>query len=171
MTRPLAAWVNRLFRMEEMTGDGLCPVYLRRWTLFGWGRGEPCRFRIYLHHFLSDDWGRDPHDHPKRFISIGLKGEYWEDVFESRGDLNPGRYMRTDHYSAPWIRTFRPAHAHRLRIHPRGDERPSRPRPNAWTICIVLKTQREWGFFYLNRFWLRWDDYLDSGYGRERKDC
>lgn len=69
--------IARLFRYETMSGNGACPVYLERWTLlqlFGWA--------AYLHHFLGDDWALDPHDHPRRFISIGLLGWYIEDVFE-----------------------------------------------------------------------------------------
>ena len=64
--------LDRLFgKAEEINGRERCPTYLYRWTVAKWrGRG------IYLHHFVGDDWSRDLHDHPKRFISIGLKGGY-----------------------------------------------------------------------------------------------
>lgn len=68
--------LDRLFQLEEINGADRCPTYLYRWTLakvkkWGWG--------VYLHHFVGDDWSLDLHDHPKRFISIGLKGQYFRD--------------------------------------------------------------------------------------------
>lgn len=63
--------LDRLFRREDINGGERCPTYLHRWTLF-----QPRRprwlwrgFGIYLHKFVGDDWSRDLHDHPKRFIS------------------------------------------------------------------------------------------------------
>ena len=61
MSSMIRQLVNRLFRLEEINGHG-GPIHLRRWTLLRspWGR-------VYLHHFVGDDAGRDLHDHPKRF--------------------------------------------------------------------------------------------------------
>lgn len=62
-------WRDRFFKREEMDGGGRCPAYLIRWELFR------CRwFQIYLHRFVGDDLCKDLHDHPKRFVSIGLRG-------------------------------------------------------------------------------------------------
>src|ERR1700727_2614916 len=97
--------IRKSFGYETMNGNGLCPIYLERWTLFyrfGYG--------VYLHHFLGDDWAIDPHDHPRRFISIGLKGFYFEDVFSSDGEL-----ISTKRYQAPWFRSFPAEHLHRVR--------------------------------------------------------
>jgi hypothetical protein len=108
--------------MEEINGAKRCPTYLYRWTLL-----RTSLFAIYLHHFVGDDWARDLHDHPKRFISIGLWGAYVEETpFGER------------FYAAPWIRTFPSIHIHRLRL---IQQKP------CWTVVVVGPLQREWGFW------------------------
>src|SRR5438309_11151194 len=113
----------RLFgKPEEINGRNRCPTYLYRWHLFStrW-------FKVYLHHFVGDDWSRDLHDHPKRFISIGLKGRYIEETPNGERE-----------YRAPWLRTFPAEHIHRIRL---------RPGEDAWSLVIVLKAVRKWGFW------------------------
>ena len=153
--------LTRLFGdPEEINGGNRCPTYMYRWTIAKWrGRG------IYLHHFVADDWSLDLHDHPKRFISIGLKGGYIE--------LTPG-YDPTDRtcdrqvvYMAPWIRSFPAEHIHRLemfRSHPTGEIR------DCWTLVIVLKPVRSWGFWHLGKF-IPWREYVKSETAKEMKAC
>ncbi len=76
------AW---LFAYEEVNGRGRCPTYLFRWCLLSLsGR------KAYLHHFVGNDWSNDLHDHPRRFISIGLWGGYTERfVGGSKSDCSP----------------------------------------------------------------------------------
>jgi hypothetical protein len=140
---------NRIFAYETMNGAGMCPVYLERWTLFyRFGIG------IYVHHFLADDWAIDPHDHPRRFISIGLKGWYYEDVFQGDGERS-----FTRKYSAPWCRTFPANHLHRVRASECG---------NVWTLVIVLRKSRPWGFVREGK-WIPFKDYVFGG--KARKSC
>lgn len=132
-----------------MSGNGQCPVYLERWTLaklFG--------FAAYLHHFLGDDWALDPHDHPRRFVSVGLWGWYWEDVFDAGGVL-----QSTRRYRAPWCRTFPAEHLHRVRAKECG---------NTWTLVIVLRHSRGWGFIQGGK-WVPFRDYVYGG--KSRKAC
>lgn len=139
----------KLFKYETMSGNGACPVYLRRWTLaLGFGCG------IYLHHFLGDDWALDPHDHPRRFISIGLRGWYWEDVFNGGGVLES-----STKYTAPWFRSFPAKHLHRIRAEESA---------NAWTLVIVLPKSRPWGFVR-DGVWMPFRDYVFGG--KYRKSC
>jgi len=137
---------NRLFgRAEEINGRERCPTYLYRWTLAA-RRGL---FGVYLHHFVGDDWSRDLHDHPKRFISIGLWGWYIEETPTSRRK-----------YRAPWIRTFPAEHIHRLMV----------PSKNTWTLVIVLKPVREWGFWHEGRF-IGWREYVEGKTADKMKAC
>lgn len=149
--------LDRLFRLEEINGHGRCPTYLYRWTLFQPKR--PARlwrgFGIYLHHFVGDDWSRDLHDHPKRFISIGLKGAYVEETPRMDQYGRAYRAFTVDRtYRAPWIRTFPATHIHRLRLINR--------RP-CWTLVVVLRSVREWGFWH-NGEWLHWKEYVRGAY-------
>lgn len=93
-------WLRKRFHCEEINGGGRCATYLYRWIILStrW-------LGVYLHHFVGDDWSRDMHDHPKRFVSIGLRGGYVEDM--PRGSRE---------YRAPWVRSFPATHTHRLRL-------------------------------------------------------
>lgn len=138
-------WINWFFSLEEINGHNVCPTYLYRWTLarLPW-------FSVYLHHFVGDDWSRDMHDHPKRFISIGLWGRYVEET--PRGETR---------YYAPWLRTFPAEHIHRIRL-PEG--------ATCWTLVIVLKATRPWGFWSGGK-WIPWRQYVVSSEASERKSC
>jgi hypothetical protein len=137
--------LDRIFgRAEEINGRERCPTYLFRWTILKFrGRG------IYLHHFVGDDWSLDLHDHPKRFISIGLKGWYREETPSSQCE-----------YHAPWLRTFAAEHIHRLTV----------PSKNCWTLVIVLKPVRSWGFWHAGKF-IGWREYVDSDTADRMKAC
>jgi len=165
----MTSLLNRLFTLEEINGGHRCPTYLYRWTLF-----QPRRprwfwrgFGIYLHNFVGDDWSLDLHDHPKRFISIGLKGAYREATpapMASRdfAELYTGLSWRT--YRAPWVRTFPADHIHRLEL---IDGRP------CWTLVIVLRSVREWGFWHAGR-WIHWKEYVRgsaSELADKRRSC
>ena len=157
-------WLSRLFTHEEINGGNRCPTYLHRWTIF-----QPRRprwlwrgFGIYLHQFVGDDWSRDLHDHPKRFVSIGLRGGYIE--------YTPAT-IQTDHrrtdsrrYHAPWLRTFPAEHIHRITLLP--DRRP------CWTLVVVLWHVREWGFWSRGQ-WIFWREYVapENAVANARKAC
>lgn len=63
---------NKIFqiRWKEPMGFPECP-YLYRWTLVVFG------FTIRLHHWLRSDDCRYFHDHASDFVSIVLRGNYW----------------------------------------------------------------------------------------------
>jgi hypothetical protein len=140
-------FLNKLFgTAEEINGHNRCPTYLYRWTIITtrWGK-------VYLHKFVGDDWSLDFHDHPKRFISIGLWGSYLE--------ATPAGERR---YRAPWFRTFAASHQHRI----------STPWGHCWTLVIVLRQTREWGFWHDGEF-IQWDDYVagKGGVADKMKAC
>lgn len=142
---------------EEINGHERCPTYLYRWAIVKRQGG----FAIYLHHFVGDDWSRDLHDHPKRFISIGLKGAYLETTpADSYADDLRVKYRW---YRAPWIRSFPATHIHRIEVASQG----------CWTLVIVLKTVREWGFWH-HGHWYPWKSYVNgeySGIADRMKSC
>jgi hypothetical protein len=138
-------WFDRTFRLEEINGRERCPTYLYRWTLL-----KARNWSVYLHHFVGDDWSRDLHDHPKRFISIGLWGRYLEET-------PTGSKV----YRAPWIRTFPAEHIHRLSMIDGHD---------CWTLVVVLKAVRGWGFWNGGNF-IPWRKYVDSETADKMKVC
>ena len=90
------------------------------------------------------------HDHPKRFVSIGLKGRYVEETPNGERE-----------YSAPWIRTFPATHIHRLRLYPGED---------VWTMVAVFRPVRDWGFWHAGK-WIDWRTYVGSREADEATDC
>lgn len=148
-------WLDKLFRLEEINGGNLCPTYLYRWTLLkakNWG--------VYLHHFVADDWSLDLHDHPKRFISIGIKGRYVELTPDPKGGT------KAETFKSPWIRSFPAQHIHRLRM-VRGWLGEVE---DCWTLVIVLKAVRPWGFWHLGQF-IPWREYVKSDTAKNMKAC
>ena len=140
-------------KAEEINGRFRCPTYLYRWIV--WKKTK--NLKIYLHHFVGDDWSLDLHDHPKRFISIGLWGWYVE---QTPGDSEAHRIKK---YNAPWIRSFPANHIHRLLV----------PSKNCWTLVIVLKPVRDWGFWHKGQFipFLDYVDGKDSSIADKMKSC
>lgn len=151
----LHAFLSSFVTPEEINGGDLCPTYMYRWpllTVFGW--------KVYVHRFVADDWSRDLHDHPKRFISIGLWGSYVEET--------PARFCPTQEhheermFRAPWVRTFPATHIHRVRLAVPGRE--------CWTLVIVGRPVRPWGFWHLGDF-IPWRTYVGSDTARRMKAC
>jgi hypothetical protein len=153
--RGLQGLINRLFKLELMNGDGLCPIYLHRWTLL---RALGCG--LYVHKFVGDDWSLDMHDHPKRFISIGLWGQYTEQyVVPQRW----GTQIQQRVYRAPWLRTFPATHIHRI-----TGPTPEKP---CWTLVLVLRASRPWGFWTNRWTWIPWKKYVGSDRAKQAKSC
>ena len=137
--------IDRFFHLEEINGGERCPTYLYRWTLVRLGKW----LAVYVHHFVGDDWTTDFHDHPKRFVSIGIAGEYTEET------PSGSRVFR-----APWIRTFPAEHVHRISLH----------KGTCWTIAIVFKAIRPWGFITRNG-WVPWRQYVGSSQADQATNC
>lgn len=153
--RGLWALIDRVFNLETISGDGLCPVYLYRWTLL-----RAFVFRIYLHKFIAEDWSKDHHDHPWHCISIGLKGSYLEEVIKQQ---RWGTSLEFHHYRAPWVRYFPPTHRHRV-----SGPTPEKP---CWTMVIVSRPRRAWGWWLDNHTWVHWRAYVGSDRAKQAKAC
>ena len=140
---------NRLWKRSTVDGDGLGMPHYHRWTLAKF----PRKVRMYLHRYLNSDWTRDPHDHPKPFLSIGLWGSYWEEEYTPvYADGEVHHFIKTlRRYTAPWIRWFPAHYVHRIRLIP--------GRRRAITLCITGPESRDWGF-WKGAKWYRWDVYL-----------
>ena len=140
--------LTRLFPMDDIRCRPDSLPYLFRWKLLALDNG----ISAYLHHFVGSDWERDLHDHPKTFISIGLKGGYVEEemTFFDRGNYLAWLRQRRQ-YRAPWARRFPPRHIHRLRVPPRG----------CWTLVLTGRTKRAWGF-WSGAKWTPWREFLSK---------
>lgn len=78
-------------------------LYLERFILFRMGRREGRLVALYLHHFVAPDQAH-LHDHPRTFVSVGLRGQYQE--------LDAGGRLRR--WKAPFFRVFPGRFFHRV---------------------------------------------------------
>jgi hypothetical protein len=77
---------------------------------------------------------------------------------------NGGIHRRT--FRAPWLRSFPAEHIHRIvmvrgwlgEIH------------DCWTLVVVLKPVRSWGFYHIGKF-IGWRDYVNSETADIMKAC
>lgn len=133
--------LDRLLPRRDIDRANGCP-YLTRWVI----RHGPS-WSLYVHRFVGDD-DEVMHDHPKRFVSIGLSGAYDEDT--------PAGTRRC---RAPWVRTFGAEHKHRVRL----------VTATVWTLVWTGRYTRMWGFWPGGRF-VPWLVYVARDHGIER-DC
>jgi hypothetical protein len=116
----------------EVIGPEDCPLFFRReFVATRW-------LKVMLHRFMPGATDKDPHDHPRSFVTFVLRGGY-DDV---------RRDGRVEWLRAPAIR-YRPAeHEHLTRVHNDG----------ATTVVIMGPVRRQWGFWRRGRWWF-WRDY------------
>ena len=116
---------------------------------------------IYLHQFLHDDEDRALHDHPWWFVSVMLRGGYFE---VTRRGVIPR--------STPSIVYRRAEHAHRVVLPRVLDSDIVRP---CWTLVITGRVVRDWGFL-CPQGWRHWKEFTayDDGkgdYGQVGRGC
>jgi hypothetical protein len=120
-------------------------------------------FGVKLHHILLSDEDRDCHDHPWSFLSVILRGGYWEvtpeggqprEIIEGKAIT---RYNDAKWYGAGSV-LWRPAPwVHRL-ILPEGRD--------AWSLVFTGPRRREWGFHTVCG-WIPWMKYWQ----KKREGC
>jgi len=128
----------------DRTDDAL---YLTRYYLFLKERTK-FPFNIFLHKFHKSD-GAVLHDHPWNYITMILKGGYyeWYPQFNEEGKMiseiakwcGPGSFRRNTANSY-----------HRIELDPAVE---------CWTLFMPGIKQRDWGFLVKNK-WVQWEQYL-----------
>lgn len=130
----------------EVIGPAECPIMYRR-TLVStrW-------FKLLVHRFVANAGDEAPHDHPRSFLTVVVRGGY-DDIqpcprcregfdFEC---LHPDHAGIVDEVRAPTLRYRRAEHAHVTKAGPKG----------ATTVVVMGPLRREWGFFRDGR-WYPW---------------
>lgn len=135
---------------DTAAGNGCGPVrFLKRpvvWLLQ--------RFDVAarVHHILRSDDDRAFHDHPWSYLTVILRGGYFEvtPIYD-----RSGLYMGAKHewIGAGSIRFRRAKTWHRLEI-PEGS--------SAWTLFVTFKKQQAWGFLTKPDAKVYYRDYLEK---------
>lgn len=114
-------------------------ILMERYYVFPRGsrdEGKGCPFSIKLHHLQMSDPG-DLHDHPWWFMTILLKGGYWETTPKGRKWKRPGSII------------FHKAEdLHALTI----------PDGGSWSLFLNWRRKRLWGFQTPDG-WVPWYEY------------
>lgn len=119
-------------RFVELIGPANNPL-IKRYKLFHVGRLP----RLYLHHFCRSDYDRALHNHPWWFVSILLKGDYYE-------YLNNEHVM---HRTAPSVVFRGLERSHRIELPVYLDNDYAVREKPCWTLFITGPPVRPWGFF------------------------
>ena len=122
-------YTNRKRVIKDINGDD----YLQRYYVFLKDRvSSP--FNIFIHKFLLSDTD-DMHNHPWSYITIILKGGYWEETFVDN-DLNKEKVKK---WCGPGYFKYVDAnHIHRITLKDNVD---------CWTLFIPFSQKQEWGFY------------------------
>lgn len=121
---------------DDESTDGTGPVPFKErplaWLL------QRFDIAVRVHTILRSDRDRWPHNHPWPYITVILRGGYWEHQYNSNG-----QYVAIKWYGPGRI-LFRKAQSwHKLEL-PEFQE--------AWTLFITFRKKQTWGFNANGRF-------------------
>lgn len=128
-------------------------------------------FQVVIHKILQSDYDC-LHDHPWNFLSIILKGGYWEGTTpEQVIKGNELLFFQQKYGRAIYYRWFGPGSIlyrraewkHSLKLEDENkfiirNSVVNKPKP-ATTLVIMFKRRREWGFFTKLQGWVPWYKY------------
>ncbi len=148
------SWIERLlvavFRVRVIFKEA--GLYLRRFYLTPRWRWLP--FKIFLHHIKLPDDARAAHDHPWKFSTFMLRGQYTEyiqaNTFRNTTLVENPILIRRTVSAGNFIRNGL-NHIHRVQVD-----------RDVWTLVIVGKAQREWGFHVPHVGYVPWREYLKT---------
>ena len=128
-------------RLDNISDKYSNVVYMKRYYLLfkekksTWFK-KNFPFNLFIHHIMLSETDA-LHDHPWWYITIILKGGYWETTPNGTKWKGAGSVV---------IR--RATIPHRLEVKPEG----------AWTLFLHGKPKREWGFIKDGK-WIMWKEY------------
>lgn len=156
MLRRAARVILERLWITEYIGQEECPL-MRRWTLFKFPFGLG---KLMVHHFPPNVTDRDPHDHPSPFVTLILKGGYFN-IESVKIDLPEQEYMDEIEWLGRGALRYRSAdHMHITETNDLG----------TWTLVLMgPKTRPVWGFLKDGE-WMEWIPYVEKFGGVVRCD-
>lgn len=139
MLKAVSEWCKRHDRFRLILDRTESEPYLERYYIFLKDR-KKFPFNIFIHRFLKSD-PDDLHDHPWPFISIILKGGYWEHTPKGKFWRGPG-----------YVNWARSKALHRVELDANVNE--------CWTLFIPGPQVRDWGFVRQGK-WIQFEKYFE----------
>lgn len=149
--RGCVALLNRLIDVEVI-GQEACPL------MMVWEFTSNPLFKARMHYFPPEVTDRDPHDHPRSFVTFVLRGSYVDTSWDpATHDLSTIELVEAGQL------IYRPAsHLHIVETQEKG----------CWTFVIMGPIIREWGFMRLTSAeWWPWGKYIQRFGGVIRCDA
>lgn len=160
----LRALLDRLIEVEVI-GQEECPMMLR-WQFLNLGF-----VKAMIHYFPAEVSDRDPHDHPRSFLTFVLRGRYRDESWHklsgeledkhglrlSRRIVPPEGIRRVEHVRAGAVKFRAAEHLHIVETDEVG----------CWTLVVMGPVKRDWGFVRVGRGvslrgkWMPFKTYLD----------
>lgn len=142
-------WLKTLFSGKpHFTVGSTDRPYMLRWYILP----RNPYLNLYLHKFLRDDDDRALHDHPWWFVSLMLKGGYWE-VTPYRDSEHSNTVIKRQAGSVAFRRA---THRHRVVLFAHTGK--SEP---CWTLVLTGAKHRTWGFWCPKGF-VPWHQFVDA---------
>jgi len=146
-------------RVYHIMGNNNQDVFLVRYILF-----KSKSFSIYIHRFLHSD-ADAPHDHPWNFYTYVVENGYQEYFY----DLNKPQ-IKDNKFVSYWTMhinsrkegslAYRKAtDVHRVVLPKAYSLNEIKEAP--LTICLMLKRQRNWGYWRDGCYFIDWREYLN----------
>ena len=130
--------MSKLNRYRLITDRITGKDYMHRYYLFLKDRAT-FPFNVTLHRIVKSD---EPflHDHPWAYMTIILKGGYWENTIEGRTWKGPGSVIKRGAQDFHWLEL--------------ENEQP------VTTLFFMGPQKREWGFLNSNNEWIHYKEFL-----------
>jgi hypothetical protein len=144
----------------EVIGQEACPLMLR-WTFLDWGF-----LKAMIHYFPAEISDRDPHDHPRPFVTFVLRGNYRDESWKPGDETHTASGIELppphcERVSAGAIKYRSAKHLHIVETDVLG----------CWTLVVMGPIVREWGFVRLSGKWWDWGKYIQRFGGVTRCDA
>lgn len=163
-------FVDFLIRLAQRTPFVHIPGYMNRWWLIPYTKFPAWVLKWFpflrwierkmpalrIHELLRSDNDRHLHDHPWPFVSVILRGGYWEErPLYDRAGLYTGCKVR---WYGPGSILFRKAtDFHLLRL-PSVPAKGMEPQ-HCWTLFLTFAYQQKWGYLVHPAYKLRYEEY------------
>ena len=139
-------WLEQHGRKRIVNDSVTNEPYLERYYVFLKDR-KRFPFNVFLHKFLKSD-PDDVHDHPWPYLSIILKGGYYEWIPQFGADGKKIGEIAKWH-GAGSVRWNKATSYHRIELDPEVE---------CWTLFMPGPQRREWGFLSKGQ-WVQWNKY------------
>ena len=103
-------------------------------------------FNILIHKMLDDDHGEGVHNHLCPYITIILKGGYWEHTPEGKFWRGPGSMRFRKAEDLHWLELAKDKHGNNI---------------PCWGLFYMGKKKKDWGFM-VNGNWVQHELYLQQ---------